>query len=122
MKDLTELRWYLHDHLLKIQQGDKLQYNQHHCPATFEVGNSVLLSMKNICTVHTSKKLDSRYLSSFKIIEKINNNAFWLELLTHFQIHDVFNVSLLKKYHPPPVVPGNPPTEPAIVTPQLADH
>ena len=118
VKDLIELHRYLHDHLLEIQQGYKLQYDQDHCPATFEVGDSVLLSMKNIHTVRTLKKLDLRYLSPFKIIKKVNDNAFRLELPKHFRIHDVFEVSLLKK----PVVPGVPPMEPAIVTSQLADH
>ena len=78
--------------------------------------------MKNIRTVRTSKKLDLRYLGPFKIIEKINDNAFRLELPKHFRIHDVFNVSLLKKYHPSPVVPGVTSMEPTIITPQLADH
>ena len=122
VKDLTELHRYLHNHLLEIQQGYKSQYDQYHRPPTFKVGDSVLLSMKNIRMVRTSKKLDSRYLGPFTIIEKINENAFRLELPKHFRIHNVFNVSLLKKYHPPPVVPGVPSTGPAVVTPQLADH
>jgi hypothetical protein len=48
----------------------------------FKFNNEILLSAKNICVRKSYKKLTDRYLSSFKISEKINDNAYKLELLS----------------------------------------
>ena len=118
VKDLSELHRYLHDHIQEVQQNYKTQYDQHHRIPTFEVGDMVMLNMKNIRTVRTSRKLDSKYLGPFRIVEKINENAYRLQLPNHFKIHDVFNVSLLRKYHAPTMVPREIVPTPI---PQLAD-
>ena len=50
-----------------------------------------------------AKKLKPRYVGSFKILQRVEKVVYQLELpVSLSRIHDVFNVSLLKKYHPNP--------------------
>jgi hypothetical protein len=46
----------------------------------FKSDNEIFLSAKNIRMRKFCKKLTNRYLDSFKIFEKINDNAYKLEL------------------------------------------
>ena len=66
---------------------------------TFEVGDYVMLNAKNI-KLHTGgcNKLLPRFVGPFKIIEKVNEVAFKLELPKTMKIHNVFHASLFKLY------------------------
>ena len=44
------------------------------------------------------KKLSARYCGPYVITKKINNQAYALLLPPHINVHNVFHVSLLKKY------------------------
>ncbi|XP_027182042.1 uncharacterized protein LOC113780441 [Coffea eugenioides] len=49
------------------------------------------------------KKLQPRFMESYKIIQHVGTVAYKLELpLNLSQIHNIFHVSMLKKYHPDP--------------------
>ena len=64
----------------------------------FQEGDMVLLSTTNL-RLHGSRKLNPKFVGPFKIIKKISDVNYKLELTYPFQnIHDVFHVSLLKKY------------------------
>jgi hypothetical protein len=45
-------------------------------------------------------KLEARYCGSFEILERIGPVAYMLALPAYMSIHNVFHVSLLKKYIP----------------------
>ena len=65
----------------------------------FNIGDKVWLIRKNIRTARPSEKLDFRRIGPYKVLERINDVAYRLELTPSMKIHDVFHVSLLEKYH-----------------------
>ena len=49
------------------------------------------------------KKLQPKFEGSYKILQRLGNMAYRLELSSNLsKIHNVFHVSMLKKYHPDP--------------------
>ena len=46
-------------------------------------------------------KLSLRYIGPFKILERVGTVMYWLELLLSLSsVHEVFHVSMLRKYTP----------------------
>lgn len=97
--------------MLAAQSRDKVYADKKARPQTFEIGQRVLLSTKNlhIKRKNLTKKLVSRFIGPFKVLNRVGRQAYELELPPTLRIHDVFHVSLLRPYHedgshqPPPV-------------------
>jgi hypothetical protein len=65
----------------------------------FKPNDKIFLSAKNIRMRKFYKKLTNRYLDSFKISEKINNNVYKLKLLNQYRrLNDSFYMNFLKSY------------------------
>ena len=60
-----------------------------------KVGEHVWLENKNIQSNRPSKKLDNKRYGPFRITKDIDLEAFQLELLEGWMIHNVFNEDLL---------------------------
>lgn len=94
------------DAIIEAQDKQKLQGDRFRSPVPFSVGDMVLLSTENISVAahsnRPSKKLEPRYIGPFKIIERVNENAFRLELPPTMKQHPVFNADLLKLYRNSP--------------------
>jgi len=95
--------------LQAAQDRMRHQFDKDHRPQTFEPNSDqVLLSTKNFRTKAPTKILP-RYMGPFKVLEKIGDQAYRLELPKRLKIHDVFHTSLLKLYtassvyKPPPI-------------------
>jgi hypothetical protein len=91
------------------QERMRVQYNQKHEPKTYQIGDKVLLSTKNM-DIPVPTKILPRFIGPFKILEVINTQAYRLELPSRLKkLHDVFHVSLLRPYRsdgtyqPPPI-------------------
>ncbi|XP_071939145.1 uncharacterized protein [Coffea arabica] len=72
----------------------------------FEVGDKAFLRVKPLKSGVVSKKgkkLKPRYIRLFKILKRVGNVAYQLKLPASMaKVHDVFHVSMLRKYHPDP--------------------
>jgi hypothetical protein len=65
----------------------------------FKSGDEIFLSVKNIRVRKFCKKLTDRYLNSFKISEKINDNVYKLKLPNQYRrLNDFFYINFLKFY------------------------
>ena len=60
------------------------------------------LLASNITSQRPNKKLDHKQYGPFSVLERIGSHAYRLALPETMKIHDVFHVSLLKKYVPNP--------------------
>lgn len=105
---------------LKMAQDRQATYaNQHRREVEFQEEDLVLLNTNNLRKAMPGKaKLQPRYVGPFKVIKRIGQVAYKLELPPAYRIHPVFHVSLLKRYNArketgTPVVPALP-TQPIL--------
>jgi len=72
--------------------------------AEFQVGERVFLNVsptKRVVRFRRTKKLSPRYIGPFEILERVGAVAYRLALPPELaRIHDVFHISLLRKYVP----------------------
>ncbi len=62
--------------------------------------DKVFLQSINICMLQSKKKIDYKQLKSFRILKKINMQAYKLKLFEKYDaIHLIFYVSLLKFWY-----------------------
>ncbi|GJP70425.1 hypothetical protein CLOP_g1368, partial [Closterium sp. NIES-67] len=81
------------------QQRQKSYADMKRREVSFEVGDKVLLSTKNIrLKIPGARKLFPRWIGPFEVIQRVGVVAYKLKLPKTLQIHNVFHVSLLNKY------------------------
>jgi hypothetical protein len=95
----------------------------------FAVGDQVLLSSKNIRIKTTGiKKLLPKFLGPFKVLKKIGDMAYKLDIVDSMpKIHPVFHVSLLRPFEPgsnviPPPLPTMVDGEPEYEVERILNH
>jgi hypothetical protein len=69
----------------------------------FKVGEHVFLKVKekrSSLILGSCSKMAARYYGTFEILEKIGPFAYMLAFLASMRVHNVFHVSLLRKYVP----------------------
>ena len=92
---------------LKITQNRQKSYADNRCrDLEFEVRDMVFLKIspwKGVLRFGKSGKLSPLYIGPYMIVERIGKVAYRLELPSDIdRIHDVFHVSMLRKYIPDP--------------------
>ena len=65
---------------------------------SLEVGEVVMLNVKNIRPKRPLKKLSSKLYGPFKVLERIGSRAYKREISQRWKIDPVFHLSLLKTY------------------------
>ena len=105
-----ELLKEMEEQVLKIKQNLKVAQDRHKSYVDknrnrreFKGGDHVFLKVKanrSSLKLGNCSKLAARYCGLFEILERIGHVAYMLALPTSMPIHNVFHVSLLKKYIP----------------------
>ena len=90
---------------LKIAQDRQKSYaDNRRRDLEFQVGDKVFLRIspwKGVLRFGKREKLSPRYIGPYEIIERIGEVAYRLKLPSELaRIHDVFHVSMLRKYIP----------------------
>jgi hypothetical protein len=93
-------------HNLKVAQDRKKSYaNKIRTYKEFKVDDHLFLKVKakrSLLRLGSFLKLAVRYYGTFKVLEKISLVAYMIALSASMRIHNVFHMSILKKYIPNP--------------------
>ncbi|KAL0164369.1 hypothetical protein M9458_040122, partial [Cirrhinus mrigala] len=90
-----------HHHLQRAVRQHKRFADIHRRPAPdYQPGDQVWLSTRDLRLRQPCRKLSPRYIGLFKILRRINDVTFQLQLPPRYRIHPTFHVSLLKPCHP----------------------
>lgn len=101
-KRLQNVRDDANSALVKAAATMKHFYDRHRQEACeYKPGDRVWLEATHIRSARPAKKLDNRRFGPFKVLAKVGQRAYRLQLPTSWRIHPVFHTSLLRPYHPP---------------------
>jgi len=89
------------EQLDKSQSSYKERHDKRWVDHKFQVGNEVWLYISKKRLQGEGKNLKPIRYGPFKILEKIDNNAFKLDLPPYTQIYYVVNVENLRLFEPP---------------------
>jgi hypothetical protein len=93
MKDIWE---FIKKKLVNAQENQKRHANQKRdVSSEYKMNDMIWLSIKNIKTKRSFRKLNHKWIDSFKI-KKILKNACQLNLSQSMKIHDIFHTFLLR--------------------------
>ena len=88
------------------QNQHKSYVDRQHRPLEFEVGDHVFLKMipkRGVVRFEKHGKLSLRYIWPFDILNRVGTVEYRLVLpLSLLGVHEVFHVSMLRKYTPDP--------------------
>jgi hypothetical protein len=87
--------------LERSQAKYKTRRDKHRVDHSFQVGDEFWIYISKERLKGEGKKLKPIQYGPFKIIDKIGNNAFCLDLPPYMQMYAVVNVENLKLYEPP---------------------
>ena len=107
IRDTSEKVGFIQKRLLMDQSKQK-SYAERRCrPLEFEVGDHVFLKVmpkRGVVRFGKQGKLVLRYIGPFEVLERVGTVAYRLALpLILSCVHEVFHVSMLRKYTPDPV-------------------
>ena len=102
VQQTTERVAEIREHMLAAQSRQKSYADVRRRDLEFGEGDEVLLRVsptKGVVRFGTKRKLSPRFIGPFMIKERVGKLAYRLELLESMRrVHDVFYVSMLRKY------------------------
>jgi hypothetical protein len=101
IEQIQSIHQVVQEQLEKSQAKYKARHDKHRIDHSFEVGDEVWLYINKERLKGEGKKLKPIRYGPFKIVDKIGNNAFRLDLPPYMQMYAVVNVENLKLYDPP---------------------
>uniref|UniRef100_A0A8R7Q7P2 Tf2-1-like SH3-like domain-containing protein n=1 Tax=Triticum urartu TaxID=4572 RepID=A0A8R7Q7P2_TRIUA len=91
LQERSEMLQLLHQQLLRAQQRMKSQADTHRSERSFEVGDSVYLKLQPYIQTsladRLNQKLSFRFFGPYKILARIGNAAYRLDLPKASQVH-----------------------------------
>lgn len=106
VREMTEKVAVIQQRLKTAQSRQKNYADIRRQPLEFVVGDRVFLkvsSKREVVRFWKNAKLGPRYVGPFEILERIDAVAYCLALSSRLsRVHDVFHVSMLRKYEPDP--------------------
>ena len=106
IRDTVEKVSLIRQHLLTAQGRQKSYADVRRRPLEFEVGDHVSLKVipkRGVVRFGKRGKLSPRFIGPFEILERIDTVAYRLVLPPSMSgFHEVFHVSMLRKYTPDP--------------------
>lgn len=101
LQDRELAQQLVQQHLLRAQRKMKLQADKKHSFRSFQIGDTVYVKIQPYVQTslanRSSNKLSFRFFGPYKIVAKIGDVAYQLQLPEDCLIHSVFHVSQLKQ-------------------------
>ncbi len=117
MEKILTIKEQLDIHLKRAREIQKKYYDKKYKSIQYQPGDLIILSSRNIITKRPNKKLDTKFLKPFKIVETKGKQIYKLNLSQIYsRIHNIFHVLLLKSYKQRP---GNILSKPTPIEEQL---
>jgi hypothetical protein len=101
LREMEEKMIRIKQNLKVAKDRQKIYVDKERTHREFKVGNHVFLKVKanrGSLKLGNCSKLEARYCGSFEILEIIGPVAYMIALHASKSVHNVFHVSLLKKY------------------------
>ena len=98
IKRFHNIRNQLMQRLQRVSVEQTKYYNVNYKSKKYVVSDLILLSIKNLKQKRFSKKLSHKFVESFRMKNKIDEQTYRFTLLNIYRIHNTFHVLFLKSY------------------------
>ena len=100
IEQIQEIHQVVQEQLEKSQAKYKARHDKHRMEHSFQVGDQVWLYISKDRMQREGKKLNPIRYGPLRILEKIGENSFFLDLPAYMHIYSVLNVDCLRLFEP----------------------